>query len=246
MKIPLLGRRPAPPRVFLALPGPGTTHSCTVTAVATASRQMNLQLGVHTSSLMTLNFNKLWADALNSGADYFCMLHGDINPACYGWLDILHQELHRKAAHLVSCLVPIKTKDGIYSAGIGTLECWWKPKRLFTYAEAEKLPVTFDAADVGCSQTECLLVNDGCWLADLRHPAWRKTDAGGNLVAHFNVLDQVHWDGKKFEPRLQSEDWYFSWRCFELGLRVACTRAVPLVHHGTGEWPAHFSPPPPA
>jgi hypothetical protein len=93
--------------------------------------------------------------------------------------------------------------------------------------EVMRLPETFSAADCG-HPNDTLLVNTGCWIADLSKPWVRQF--------HFRTEDRiVHQDGKA-RSEVMSEDWLFSRDIQKLGAKVLATRKIQLRHVGTANY----------
>ena len=229
---------PPPPRkqIVLGFPSPGGACLSYETARAlyrgSAKHDVALLLSVGSWD----GFNNLWASALNLAeagqATHFAMLHCDI-AAEEGWLDILAEELERLDADMISAIVPLKDARGVTSSGIADPADRWHPLRRFTMCECFRLPETFSAADAG-HEGACLLHNDGCWMADLRQEKFRREYPDGRLVADFQFPREIFRDPAdgKFHVRAESEDWFFSRRLFELGVKSYLTRKVRLTHAG--------------
>jgi hypothetical protein len=96
-----------------------------------------------------------------------------------------------------------------------------------------------------------LLHNNGCWLADLRDPAWHQTAPDGNSACYFAFPKRMfHTNnpqapgGKLWMVAGESEDWFFSRRMHEAGIKSAITRKVEVGHDGgtvrwtNGDWGA--------
>lgn len=139
---------------------------------------------------------------------------------------------------MVSAVVPIKDQRGLTSTAVAHESGDpWKLDYRLTLKEAHALPETFTAADLGCPDRP-LLVNSGCWVCRF-DPAWTHTrDAEGNLIFHFEIRNRIRptrtKDGKPhFKAEVIPEDWLASRFLHKLGLRVAATRAVRLLHAGT-------------
>jgi len=228
-----------PTKILLGMPNSG--HVATQTAVAgmmhpAGAPGVSVEVMPHQTSLLASGFNYLWASALERGFTHFAMLHSDIKPE-RNWLDMLLSELQRTAADLVSAVAPIKDERGLTSTGIAHPTIWYSPLRRLTMREVMGLPATFDAADAGYPG-HALLINTGCWLADLRNPKWRETDDEGCLKIYFMIRDRIR-KGKdgKLRCNTQSEDWFFSARMFENGLKAMATRKVQLGHYSDFPWP---------
>lgn len=230
-------------RVVLAFPGRTFTWG-PISGVLEAS------LGRHTFKVISGgahgwdDFNHLWASALNTFEDgeatHFAMLHSDIAPD-KGWLDILLSEMDDNNAPLVSALVPIKDSRGLTSTGLGNAKNPWGAHRRLTMREALNLSATFGYRELkeffsktGCVPDESyLMFNTGCWAADLRREEFRAVNEDGTLRAWFDFPTRIarNKDGKWANDR-ESEDWFFSRKVCELGLKALVTRKVQLVHEG--------------
>lgn len=200
-------------------------------------------------SILTSNFNRAWATALNlrsQGVTHFAMLHADVG-APPGWLDTLFAEMDRLGADVVSAVVPLKTEHGLTSTAIGT-ESVYLNRRL-SMREVFQLPETFGAADVEAltGMRGPLLVNTGLFLADLRKPWASECDDEGRLKWAFRFANEIRRDPKTgaFRAFVASEDWLLSHHLASVGARVYATRKVPCFHVGThrylsgkpwGEW----------
>ena len=228
-----------PAKILLGIPHPG--HILTKTALVAMSHPsgtpgVSVQVTVHQTSLLAAGFNYLWSLGLAGDYTHFAMLHADIEPD-WNWLDIMLVELERTGADLISAVAPIKDARGITSTGIGHPDIWWSPKRRLTMQEIMRLPSTFTAEDAGYPD-HALLINTGCWLADLSNPKWRETDADGSLKVYFNIRDRIVKNGAgSYIGHTQSEDWFFSVRMHEQGLKAVATRKVQLGHYSDFAWP---------
>jgi hypothetical protein len=191
-----------------------------------------------------VDFNVLWTAALNQArkgeVTHFAMLHGDIYPSTdQCWLDILLEEMDARGAALVSAHSPIKDDRGLTSVGIYDPQDPWRPFRRFTIQEVlERLPETWDAAAAGYPD-KGVLHNTAMWVADLRLPHWFEKDASGRLKFHFAFPEEIVQDQDGSYVRQQeSEDWYFSRRLWEAGIKNTwITRRVKFEHEGPSRWP---------
>lgn len=184
-------------------------------------------------SLLANVFNVVWTQALeardNHGVTHFAMLHADVAPQL-GWADVLLAECERLKADVVSCVLPIKDGRGVTSTAIDNPGDPWRPLRRLTMREIAKLPETFTAADAGYPGHR-LLLNTGCWLADLRKP-WADD-------AYFTIQDRrVIRDGKR-DVETIPEDWFFSRLVQDAGGKVYATRKVKAIHRGEAMYPNH-------
>lgn len=180
------------------------------------------------SSLLAYNFNRLWCQALNQSRreriDYFAMLHNDIEPEA-GWLDVLVDELEARGLDVLSAVVPIKDRRGLTSTALARPDGNpWRVHTRLTMKEIFQLPETFTSDDVGYP----LLLNTGCWVC--------RFDESWASQVHFTINDRIDFDPDRadtpYVPQVESEDWYFSRRCHELGLKLGATRKVRLFHYG--------------
>lgn len=192
------------------------------------------------SSALCMCFNALWAHAMVrrrlANVTHFAMVHSDVVPEPY-WLDKLHDEMQATGADVVSCVIPIKNKMGITSTGLDT--DYWRPRRL-TMQEIYRLPQSFTAADVRILQDDAdehpdsdydcpLLINTGCWLADLSKP-WTEGVC-------FETDDRITYStSDNGQPVCQvdfaPEDWNFSRYLAKQGAKVVATRKVKIEHMG--------------
>lgn len=221
-------------KIGLAIPGPSMLYESAI-GLLTASRGVHHPVPIHSGNGFD-DMNTTWVEALNMASKglitHFAMLHSDINP-CQGWLDILVREMTAVGADLLSTVIAIKDKRGLTTTGVGDSADPWNAFRRFTMREVhEILPETFSIADTP-HPDKYLLHNTGCWLADLRNPAWRTVDENGWLKAtlSFPIAAQMQSDGS-IEHRRESEDWYFSRMLASLPLKTFATRKVSATHYG--------------
>lgn len=181
---------------------------------------------VAASSVLPTTFDLLWAQALNhyesKEVTHFAMLHDDVVP-CENWLGILVEEMTKHDADIVSVVVPMKNPSGLTSTALDTTGDPWNPQQL-TLREIYEYPETFTHPSI--------LLNSGCWLANLSKPWVRRTTDDGSLAVSFRQLNKVvrGYDGR-FEPRQRSEDWEFSRDVRRFGgERLYATRRVRCYH----------------
>lgn len=181
------------------------------------------------------DMNRLWCYALNQAHrgkyTHFAMLHSDILPSP-GWIDLLIDELDERDGDLISAIAALKDENGLTSCGIGNSDDPWNAHRRFTMTELMEMPETFDVSQTP-HPDKYLLHNTGCWVADLRKPLWRTTDAHGRLVADFSfpIQGRMQPDGYIVHER-ESEDWHFSRMIAGLGAKTLATRRVSTIHFG--------------
>jgi len=197
----------------------------------------NVSVETSQSSLLASGFNQLWVNALVGGYTHFAMCHADIVPQAY-WIDLLMEELVESGADVIGAVSPIKDARGLTSLGIANPgeSQWWTPKRRFTMQEIMQFPSTFTAADTGYPD-HGLLLNTGCWLANMENPLWRSEDNEGTLRVHFTIRDRIWRNKTTITCGVQSEDWLFSQRLHECGLKAVATRACKLNHFGAFSYP---------
>lgn len=189
-------------------------------------------------SLLAGNFNQLWCAALNDPTvTHFAMLHADILPSIY-WLDILMHELENTGSHMVSTVVPIKDGCGVTSTGIAYRGMDnWCPYKRFTMSEIMNMPATFDAEMAGFPGRQ-LILNTGCWMADLRDDRWKMMDENDELIAKFTIQDRITKDEDgNLVSWVLPEDFNFSILAQRLGFRVMATRKVQVQHMGKQAFP---------
>lgn len=228
---------PATRRVCLGMPGYGSltagaaigflyASSGFVTVRGERSR-LAVSQNYNDGSLLAHNFNALWCTALNQNTadeplDYFAMLHADVEPQRH-WLDGLIEEMEDRDLDVLGVVVPIKDQNGLTSIALDKLDgSSWSPECRLTMREVYQLPETFTADDVG----RPLLLNTGCWVCRF-NPDWAEE-------VRFTINDRIvrSQTTGKWQADVEPEDWNFSRQCNALGLRLGCTRKVPVQHAG--------------
>lgn len=191
------------------------------------------------TSLLPKTFNHLFCQAMDmrdrGECTHFAMLHDDIWPENF-FLNTLWREMQSSGADVISAVVPIKDAPWWRtSTAIGLVNDPWIVPRYIRAQDREVLPTTFGPADV-CAPGELLLLNTGCWLADLRHSWWDDfCDAGG-----FNFETRItrNTDGSRLSW-IQPEDWKMSRFVAARGAELRATYAVKIRHRG-GCWWANY------
>jgi len=206
----------------------GLTQGSAMGACFSSGRKADTKVLVRmvSHSLLAHGFNQLWCLALNEavekGLTHFAMIHADIEPPP-GWLDAMIDELEAKRLDVLSAAVPLKDPRGLTSTALvsGDGDPWQVHCRL-SLAEVHRLPETFTPADVGGRK---LLLNTGLWVCrfDLK---WAE-------LVHFTINDRIvrGADGK-YAAEVDSEDWDMSRKLNALGLKLGCTRKIPVDHRG--------------
>lgn len=207
--------------VLLSIP----TYDSTIRAkllhqirIASRAYPVSIQTGSH--SVLTKNFNFLWANALNERKTmtHFLMLHADITPdECF--IDKMMEIMGNSKSDILSVVSPIKSSEGLTSTAID-LDGKWGVKRLTLKEIFDREPTFTD---------ENLLVNTGLMLVDMRKPWVEKI--------HFRFEDDIIQHEGKYKAVGMSEDWLFSRDARALGAKIYATREVPLLHHGSAAYP---------
>lgn len=210
------------------------------------------KVAVKASSLLAFAHNALLCTALNNRPQISHLLinHADVVPET-GYLRLMYEEMLRTDAGVVSAVIPIKDTKGLTSTAllpdVAGMEWTQQPRnyrrRRLTMHEVMTLPETFEACDVAQlfgepAERAALLVNTGLMLIDVQQP-WSEQ-------IHFQINDAVYRDDKgKFVADVESEDWFFSRRLAQLGVKAVATRKVKVAHYGRapyandsawGEW----------
>lgn len=231
--------------VLLGLPsGYGTPNLAS--AISAFNNQADADVKVfikpETGSSLSHNFNKCWLQALgcvNNPITHFAMLHDDVSVSPL-WISTLLDVMDETKADLVSAVIPIKNLHGLTSTGYGDPNDWYDYRRL-TMKEACELPETFTIDDLPEQKQagKCLLINTGCWIADMRRAQWNiKDPLTGQLAFHFWQDHRITiWPDGIYCPEFCPEDWNWSRLCHKYGLKVVATRKVKVLHHGNQAYP---------
>ena len=224
-----------PPTILLGMPFAGNPDPYGYALLWTSTSKTASVIRLPKTGLaLPHDFNVLWATALNhydaGKITHFAMLHDDVLPV-EGWLDILMLELQRNDADIVASVVAMKDEKGFTSTAIDDPSNPWNPLKRLTMAEVLELPETFSAADCGWPD-RALLWNTGCWMADLRRPAFRRKAGQVIEPLAFDTRARIAWNGTNRQVDFQSEDWWFSRRLHELGGKAMATRKTKCRHHG--------------
>lgn len=215
-------------KVMLGVPCYGGLTQGAAVGVSEASGRADTRVLVRmvSHSLLAHSFNQIWAKALNmakaKGLDYFAMIHSDVEPQV-GWLDVLIDELEARRLDVLGVAVPLKDPRGLTSTALASDDGDpWQVHCRLSMAEIHQLPETFTGDDLGGRK---LLLNTGLWVCRF-DPSWASR-------VHFTINDRiVLGEGGEYEAEVESEDWWFSRRLHEFGLKVGCTRKVPVDHRG--------------
>lgn len=214
--------------VFVAVPcGGGLLTYKAFPGLCQPSGRARVNLRLLDVGMIGLNFNSLWAEALNlrggwDAPSHWAMHHADV-AAPPGWLDVLLDEMARVGADVMSAVVAIKDERGLTTTAVG--RDGGHVLRRLTLREVHRLPATFSADDVRRAPGETLLVNTGLWACRFTEP-WVEEHC-------FRVHDGTRRrpDGT-WEAVELTEDWAFSDWANRRGLKVWATRKVATVHQG--------------
>jgi len=195
---------------YPAYPGAADFRSL-MAAVVHASNRHTIKFIPCVGSETCRGFNFVWVNSLAMAEKceitHFAMLHADIAAEEY-WVDKLIDECGK-----------------------------WSQRRL-VMREVMRLPETFDMWDtvrLGVNPDhKPLLVNTGCWVADLRKPEWFELDPQGRTPWYFTFNHEISKDAEsgKWTTKAESEDWWFSRQMAARGLKYFATRKVGLEHFG--------------
>lgn len=231
------------PRVFMAMPHYGQVHADAAAAFHLRPTLGGVRIARHfspSSSVLEHTFNICLMAALdardNGEADLFVMLHSDVAPLHAGWVDVLARRLAEERATVVSAVVPLKDGSGRTSTAIGLGSDPWGLARHVLLSDRDAMPETFGPADACDPGSEVLLLNTGCWVADLSHPFWDRCS--------FRVESRIRREpapggGTAYTAEFRPEDWELSRDLQAAGAEIRGTWAVPLRHHGVSNWPSH-------
>lgn len=179
------------------------------------------------SSLLNHCFNTLWCEVHNliqKGVEltHWAIQHDDID-CDPSWVDTLYDELERTGADFIAAHAPIKDSRGVASMAVYQDDIW--DYKRFTMAQLMGMSETFTEDDVDGN----LILNTGCCLLRLRDP-W---------LSHperfvFRTLERIERDtsGQRV-PKVVPEDWLFTDDIRKAGGKLAATRKVGLIHHGS-------------
>lgn len=190
----------------------------------------------HGISILPHGFNLGLAAALNlrdaGRITHFAMLHSDVCPAP-GWLDTLWDEMRRTGCDLISAVVPIKemTPDPPTSTAIGRRDDPWAEPAKLRMSRRRETGETF-GREIH-RDNEVLLVNTGCFLADLRRPWW------DDFAFEFRTRLAKRPEG--YVAEVIPEDWQMSRTLSAAGADLRATWKIPLCHKGQADW---WVPPP--
>jgi len=220
----MLPRRVAKDRVLVAIPSYGATMS-NETGVAVAnliSHRPDAEVITISTSLLCLNRNRLWCEALNRRAGktitHFLFLDADVAPVDHDWFEVLLREMRRHGAQVLGAVVPIKNGAGLTSTARESADPW-HPQPL-ALAELRDHPETWTEPG--------LLVSTGLLLVDFRQP-WVERIC-------FTIKDRVVRTPTGVVAEAAPEDWDFCRQARALGVSIWATTAVPLKHWGPAWW----------
>lgn len=222
-------------KVYLGIPCYGNSvNEGHLNATSMASKKQQLQIiETGSMSILTFNFNRLYAHALNArkqGITHFCMLHDDIVPEAF-WLEKMLELMAKHGADILSVVSPIKDNHGLTSTALDepmaeNIPQQWRVRRLTLHEVWNDYPGTFTADN--------LLVNTGCMLVDIRK------DWADKLHFRFeNAIIPSPRDPSKLEAVCMPEDWLFSRDARKLGAKIFATREIKIYHEGKARFGNH-------
>lgn len=214
----------------------------------------------HNSQSICFNFNIAFAHALDlrdfgaelhgggrAHATHFAMLHDDLATEPY-WMDILLQEMRENGLAVISAVAPIKdpVPDPRTSTAISNRHRTFDtPHRYITISDRDHLPTTFtledcwDLPNYKREPDDELLINTGCMLIDLRHPAWdafeTPAEPGGPCGWSLDSRIVKQENGRR-RVSMRPEDWEMSRFLRRHGVPYGATWAVELLHFGEYAW----------
>jgi hypothetical protein len=228
------------PRVALVMPHYGGVEPGAAVALCNApchpdpaqAKGIVARTSFSGSSLLCQTFNRLLAQCLDwrdeGHITHMAMLHADIVPGMFCWVDVLLKELQENNLDMVSAVVPIKEPTHTNtSTAIGSVSDPWQIKRYVTTKSFFQTVTTFTGNNF-CLNGEVLLVNTGCWVADLRLPFWD--------TFAFQIHDRIITQDGQRTVQTRPEDWELSRAMHAAGIKYGATWALPVTHYGNGSW----------
>lgn len=193
-----------------------------------ATKRFDAYVSIGQFSLLNLNCNRLWCEALNLrkelGLKWFAMLHADVIPEP-DWLDKLVYHAEKHDAVMMSVVVPIKDSSETVSTAIGNPINGWALNKL-TLDDLQNLPVTFSIKDTQFPGLK-LLVNTGCMVV--------RVDQDWSDRVLFRSEERIVRLNGRYEAQADPEDWNFSRQVGQYG-KVMATQAVKVEHVGMHHW----------
>lgn len=230
-----------PQTVFLGcITHDGRIDMKTATALYTdASKEHNVLLKIHQSSLLAKNCNELWCDALNlrekHNLKWFALLHSDVRPEPF-FLDKMIAIAEKHDAHMLSVALPIKDHRGLTSTAVSHRTSSMHVAGRITQTQLRKLPATFSINDVletlpndFPEAGNMLLANTGLMIV--------RIDMDFSKEVFFTINDAiVQAEDGTYVAQVEPEDWFFS-KCVQAYHgRVLVTREVQAYHVGNMEY----------
>lgn len=243
-------------KVFIAVPtGNGQVDGGTTLSLLGASKKHTYTPNPQGCGALCLNFNALWAQALNSrgedGFTKFVMLHSDVCASAW-FVDELIDLQEEYDADLMSAVVPIKDGRGVTSTSMSDPHDDWHPWCRLTQRQLhhESFPETFDSdmarealanlpgdLRVECPPDSVLQANVGCMVVDIAKP-WSSVESILENNLWFNTQDELRIEGGNLTAKFRPDDWIFSRRLSAIGCKVMCTTKVKTIHRGPESYPS--------
>ncbi len=220
--------------VYVAVPTYNNhMHNGTCRSLLKATRRHTIHVPILNTSLLPQSFNGLWTRGLNHRrhpmypADYFVMIHADVECMNLHWIDILVNLIEKYNADVVSTVIPLKDSRGVTSTAIGDKEDEWRINKRFTMKEVFNFPSTFCLEDT--KEDGVLVVNTGLFIARIKS-AWAE-----QILFHIASRNYKDENGD-FGTETYPEDWNFSRQLHALGCKYYATRELTVKHHGDWEY----------
>lgn len=177
-------------------------------------------------SLLAFCFNKLYADALNDSKNgpitHFVMLHSDVSPVHKDWGSRLIGTLIEHKLAACATLVPIRGTKVVKARDTSTaVELKEGGHRNIKVGEWSGV--------VTNKQEPGLLINTGCLVIDLKHPA------ADRLYFHIKDGIRVNPETKRHEAWCEPEDWEMSRMMRRLGMPYGVNCDIKCAHKGVPE-----------
>lgn len=220
------------PKILLCHPNNGSATTESITAGLMAQRGVKSHDVLYfqwKTGLLCAGFNVGVAEAKKKGAEYFALLHSDIEPEPDdSWLGIMLDDLVAHDLDVIHAPACFKDFSGLSSTAVGYSEDISELKRRLTLYELSTLPQVFTIDDVRKrvdSDGLMLLPNTGCLL--MRCDDWFRRWRGFTFIDEVRIGSDGTWHAD-YSP----EDWNLGYECHASGRRVGATRRVSVGHWG--------------
>ncbi len=202
------------PKVLILTPTyDGNVHVAYLISIIEAMKDCDVELIFNKGSLLTLNRNKMFLNAIKLKTEYILFLDADVSIKNSQWLIKMINKLDEINTDILSGIVPMKSN--IQKASIAYDYGDFKVS-LYPYQEIQSLPELFP---IHLAATGCLLIKIGKWFEKMEPPYFHIEDA---------VIDS--------EARVFSEDWYFCRKARNAGAKIFAWRGLEIEHYGSNSW----------